>query len=294
MSKARPRILVLGAGIIGSLYAVKFALTGMDVTLIARGNRLSDINKNGLRYFEKGNESAVKMRAVESVADDDVYDYVFVAVRCDQMSEALESIRHNKSEVVVTLANAVSYDDWVDIIGERLLPGFPGAGGDIIGGVLHARMGGKTVFGEIGGKATARQDGLCKFFKAAALPYEVPQDILAFHLSHAATIAPNIHFYNEAGVVDLKTAKSKEVLHLLVRDMERFLHGLEGRRIPILDSKAKAASRLPEGLIVAIYTAMLSVKFTQDVLLGNHALSARAEAVMLYDAMNLFCEGEGQ
>lgn len=39
------RIMILGAGVIGSIYAIKFANAGYDITLVARSNRLNQLEK---------------------------------------------------------------------------------------------------------------------------------------------------------------------------------------------------------------------------------------------------------
>ena len=44
------RILIYGAGVIGSLYAVLFAETGYDTSIYARGKRLEALRNNGLKY----------------------------------------------------------------------------------------------------------------------------------------------------------------------------------------------------------------------------------------------------
>ena len=48
------RILIYGAGVIGSLYAVLFAETGYDTSIYARGKRLEFLKKNGKILLEKG------------------------------------------------------------------------------------------------------------------------------------------------------------------------------------------------------------------------------------------------
>jgi ketopantoate reductase len=42
------RFLVLGAGVIGSVYAARLLETGHQVTLVARGRRLDDLRSHGL------------------------------------------------------------------------------------------------------------------------------------------------------------------------------------------------------------------------------------------------------
>ena len=44
------RILIYGAGVIGSLYAALFAEAGYDTNIYARGKRLEALRNNGLQY----------------------------------------------------------------------------------------------------------------------------------------------------------------------------------------------------------------------------------------------------
>ena len=41
--RKNPKILIYGAGVIGSLYAVLFSGAGYDMSVYARGHRLSDV-----------------------------------------------------------------------------------------------------------------------------------------------------------------------------------------------------------------------------------------------------------
>ena len=52
------RILIYGAGVIGSLYATLFAEAGYDTNIYARGKRLEALRNNGLQY--KKNQELIK------------------------------------------------------------------------------------------------------------------------------------------------------------------------------------------------------------------------------------------
>ena len=52
------RILIYGAGVIGSLYAALFAEAGYDTSIYARGKRLEALRNNGLLY--KKNQEVIK------------------------------------------------------------------------------------------------------------------------------------------------------------------------------------------------------------------------------------------
>ncbi len=45
------RILIYGAGVIGSIFAGKLAASGEDVTVLARGKRPEELRQNGIVLF---------------------------------------------------------------------------------------------------------------------------------------------------------------------------------------------------------------------------------------------------
>jgi ketopantoate reductase len=51
-SEFRMRIVVIGAGVLGSLYAGRLASSGQDVRLLARGARLAELQREPLQLFD--------------------------------------------------------------------------------------------------------------------------------------------------------------------------------------------------------------------------------------------------
>lgn len=285
MSIKQKRILVFGAGVVGSIYALRFAQSGLDVTLLARGKRLEELKKDGLLYNDKGIIKNIAINTIEKLEDDDIYDFIFVPVRYDQAEAALSAIKNNKSKNIITLTNTMGYDRWLEIIGERLLPGFPGAGGDLKDGILYAQFGTEkhqgTIFGEINGQITERVKELTKIFEAANLHYEVQENIKDFHISHTATAIVIKHFYTNDGMMDIETAKSESTLMKIATELKENLQKVEQAGIQVIPPETKSMGEVPEKDIIAMYRNMLSNNFTIDVLLGNHAISAKKEIIML-------------
>ncbi|GFP76342.1 ketopantoate reductase family protein [Clostridium fungisolvens] len=285
MSIKQKRILVFGAGVVGSIYALRFAQSGLDVTLLARGKRMEELKKDGLLYNDKGTIKNILINTVEKLEDDDIYDFIFVPVRYDQAEAALSAIKNNKSKNIITLTNTMGYERWFEIVGERLIPGFPGAGGDLKDGILYAQFGSEkhqgTIFGEINGHITERVKELAKIFEAANLHYEIQENIKAFHISHTATAIVIKHFYTNDGMMDIETAKSESTLTKIATELKENLQKVEQAGIPVIPKETKSMGQVPEKDIIEMYRNMLSNNFTIDVLLGNHAISAKREIMML-------------
>ena len=72
------RILVLGAGVIGSVYAGKLLQAGHEVVLLARGPRLVDLQTHGLilEDAQSGNRSVLPVPSVSEPVADDRFDLV--------------------------------------------------------------------------------------------------------------------------------------------------------------------------------------------------------------------------
>ena len=85
------RILVLGAGVIGSVYAGKLLQAGHEVVLLARGPRLVDLQTHGLILEDarSGNRSVLPVPSVSEPLADDHFDLVLVPVRADQLASTL-------------------------------------------------------------------------------------------------------------------------------------------------------------------------------------------------------------
>ena len=90
------RILIYGAGVIGSLYAALFAEAGYDTSIYARGKRFEALRNNGLLY--KKNQEVIKaeIRILGELPNDDIYDFVLLTVRENQLYEALIELKNNK------------------------------------------------------------------------------------------------------------------------------------------------------------------------------------------------------
>ena len=101
------RILIFGAGVIGSLYGTLLADAGYDVSIYARGRRLESLTQDGLLYKRKGKIRKAPVRVLSKLEEEDCYDLILLTVREYQLHAALEELRKNSSPNIVTMVNSL-------------------------------------------------------------------------------------------------------------------------------------------------------------------------------------------
>lgn len=144
MPEASVKILVYGAGVIGTLYAAKLREGGHHVTVVARGPRLTDIRRYGLALEDvvSNGRSTTKVDTTERLGPNDPYDIALIAVRRDQVASVLPELTANHSipTLIFMLNNPAGPNDLAQALGrERVLLGFPGAGGTRDGHICTLR-----------------------------------------------------------------------------------------------------------------------------------------------------------
>src|SRR5215471_15728661 len=89
------RIIVLGAGVQGTLYGVRLARTGHHVTLVARGRRAEDLLRLGavIEHAATGRSERVHLPIVTQIDCASVADVCLVTVRREQLDGVLPSLQ---------------------------------------------------------------------------------------------------------------------------------------------------------------------------------------------------------
>lgn len=103
------RILVYGAGGLGGNLAGNLFRAGKDVTLLARGKWAETIRQNGLivKNIFRPKATVSPLPVITELKPEDVYDVIFVVMRCTQLSSILDSLRANGTKNIVLVGNNV-------------------------------------------------------------------------------------------------------------------------------------------------------------------------------------------
>ena len=276
------RILIYGAGVIGSLYAVLFAETGYDTSIYARGKRLEFLKKNGLLYKKNQNIRRAKATILGELSDNDAYDFILLTVRENQLYEALTELKNNKSNIIVTMVNSLdSYKKWEDIVGKgRILPAFPGAGGSINNdGILDAaltpRMIQPTTFAEISGNKSEKTKQFSKILRHAHIPYQKVVDMHMWQLCHLAMVVPIADAYYEADCPE-RAGRDWKTMKKTARRLKRNFTFLRKQKGKLSPWKMNIFRFVP----LSFLTIMLAVTFGSsfgDKFMYQHAMKAPDE-----------------
>ena len=117
------KILVYGAGNVGSLYAARLKEAGHDVNILARGHRLGEIREHGivLEDFHTREETKTRVSAVERLDPEDAYDFVLVVLPSRSVNEVLPVLAANRNTPSLMFFgnNAAGPGEMIEAVGRK-------------------------------------------------------------------------------------------------------------------------------------------------------------------------------
>ena len=284
------KILVYGAGNLGSLYAAKLKDGGHDVSILTRGARLHEIREHGilLQDFHSGQKSTTRIEAVERLAPEDAYDLVLVILPRNSVSEILPVLAANQNSPSVMFFgnNAGGFEEMIEALGrERVLLGFPGAAAvphdEYIRYIILDPREQPTTIGELDGSDSKRIKSFATALQTAGFPSKICPNMDAWLKTHAAEISPTANALYMAGLDIDGLKRNRKALVLMFRAIREGHRVLSALGIPITPSSHKIFRWIPMFLLVAITRRKLGDK-AWSIKIG-HAMAARNEMRTIAD-----------
>ena len=292
------RLLIFGAGVLGTFYAAKLQAFGHDVTILARGRRAVQVRNDGLVVQERG-RGCLRARpsVIETLGPDQSYDYVLVLVRNDQVESVLPSLAANKAtpSLVFMFNNLAGPQRLIDVLGrERVVLGFPGAAGEraadgtVVATVLPALIQ-KTTFGELDGRRTPRVRLLAAALQEAGFPTAISSNMDAWLKTHAALVSPIADAFYAAGG-DMKVlANSRLQVIAMLRSIRKAFAALRAQGLPITPTWLRGVELLPAWLLVGACQWALRTSYA-ELIVARHATVARDEMAVLAEQLHALVE----
>ena len=283
------RVLVFGAGPLGSLMAARLHEAGHEVSLLARGQRLDDLKSHGvvLRDEESGAEEVAYVPVVDHFAPDDDYELVMVVMRKNQVDDILPVLAENQRvpTYLFMMNNAAGPESLVDAVGaDRVLLGFPLPGGSREGHVVNIvpvdEDNSYTVpIGEVDGRVRDRTRAVAEVL-ASMRGYDVDirDDMDAWLKYHACvTILALGPAVCAAGIDMDRLARTRDLKILSLRAMKEAFRGLR-RNLGLRPAPRSflLLELLPEPLWVWLLGSQLRTGRARSSIEG-HSAAARDE-----------------
>ncbi len=101
------RILIYGAGVLGSYLAHVLVRGGNDVTVLARGERIEELNRDGIiiRHSLQFKTTVDKVQVISSLQPENAYDLIFVVMLYSDIQAVLPILANNQSRHIVFVGN---------------------------------------------------------------------------------------------------------------------------------------------------------------------------------------------
>ena len=180
------KIAVMGAGSIGGYFGGMMARDGHDVTLIARGDHLEAIRKDGLRMQTEAGDFVVSCSATDNPADVGPVDLALLTTKTYHNADAVPSMASmiGPDTAVLCLQNGIdSFQPLLDSFPDAtVLPGaaYIEAGRLGPGVVRQAGPVVRIVAGPVRGADPSHgqcAEEICAAFRAAGVPADASDDI---------------------------------------------------------------------------------------------------------------------
>jgi len=273
MNTNNARILVIGAGVNGSICAVGLYNAGVDVTVLARGKRYEELREEGIVIENpfKHTRTVTKVPVINHLDPADIYDYILVIVRKNQVPDLLPVLANNRSPNVVFMVNNPSGpDEFTKVLGkERVMLGFVFGAGKREGSVIHAIGGagssmGAAPFGELDGRITPRLTCLVDIFNKAGLNAKISTGISDYLATHAAFVAPLAHLLIKHHCDNYAMARSTADLCLLVDALRETVDVLDKVGVEIAHDKMTGIiRRTPKFILVLAMRILLPTRYME-------------------------------
>ena len=178
------KIIIVGAGRIGSVFAFYLSRAGHDITVVARGARLEALNRDKAIVTVDGRTAPVD--AVPSIDPTKPYDLLIITVPEHQVEALLSQMENSAAKIILLMFNTFyGTERYRDVLGSGLLTaGFPN---------MKAYLGNDRLNHKVDGPGmvtTLSRPDLAAVFKEAGLPTEVEPDMNAFLRSHVVMAVP--------------------------------------------------------------------------------------------------------
>ena len=286
------KILIFGAGPLGSLYAYLLHKAGKDVTILARNEHYKFLKENGIVLVNEFTQKKIieKVNVVDSLSEQDSYELVIVLMRKNSIKNVLPILSKNKKipNILFMGNNTLGFDEYLNYLPkEKILFGFPGGGGSRINHIVHyidtEKPNGKRLpitIGEIDGETRDRTKQIQNLFETSGVPVNIVDDMDGWLKYHVAFVNPIAGALLKCGD-NYKLAKDKDTIRSYIRAAKE-----GGRVLKAIGYKKRYPFKfnlfywMPESVLINIMKQLFNSRFA-EIAFMLHLNAAKDEMIEL-------------
>jgi 2-dehydropantoate 2-reductase len=175
------KVIVMGAGALGSISAALLHEAGHEVALVARGARAEHLKANGVKIEGLANVTAACPIVTDTSTLTDA-DLLILTVKTFDTEAALQQLAHVKVKAVLSVQNGMKKESQMaDVFGQDavLLSTSNFSGGVRDDGVALFTVNLGITIGELNGSVSPRVEAICAAFESAGIKAIASADTLS-------------------------------------------------------------------------------------------------------------------
>lgn len=282
------KILIFGAGIIGKIYASRLFHSGVDVTLLARGENYKTIQQNGVRIKNVLTKETMtsKVPVIKEIDPSQNYDLIIVTVRLEQLNTIYYRLKNDKSaKAILFMLNNIQNIDGLQqqYPNKEILLGFPGVGGSLKKDTIeyiHIKQQ-KTTLGNLHGETSILVLTIKQILSKAGFQSTIEENMKWWLKTHAVFITCVSAAIIKQGGDSKKLGRNKKAVRQMIDSVAEGFKGLQKLGIKITPHNLKT--------IFIIMPKWFSVWYWSNALKGSmgtlaiapHAKVAKSEMQLL-------------
>ncbi|MEV7397069.1 2-dehydropantoate 2-reductase N-terminal domain-containing protein [Aeromicrobium sp. NPDC092404] len=262
------RVDVIGAGVVGTIYAAQLAEAGHDVHLVARGRRADEL-EGGARIHDivSGRRSVTPVGVGTSARD--TADVVLVAVGAHDLPEAIKLVPTGRAPVVL-LGNGI-VDVTAGLPAARAVVAFTGAGGTMSGGEVQQfdTDKGKRFPVTIDAHHPAADD-VRSLFLSAGVPVDLEPDMASWRRTHHAVVVAMAGALELAGGDPWRLSTTPDIQRVLGRAVKESYVAVRRTGHHLTPAHLARLGKVPEPMLHLAVRQMFTSTFGINRFAAHH------------------------
>lgn len=282
------KIVILGAGVQGTVFAVRLAVAGHQVTMVSRPDRARELKQRGatIQDAKTMRICTQELPVLERLPSDFAADICLVTVRREQIEAVLPDLSQATAipRIVFLVNHANGSDHLLTLLGRsRMVLAFPGIAG--------ARKDGLIQYLDIPQQHTVVEEGakdVLSLFREAGFPVSIVRDMDAWLQRHAVfiTAIAGALYENECDAIRL--AQNPEMVRRFIIGVREGWTAQDRKRIGSAPFALRVIMCWVPLRLSARYWSQLLASSCGESYFAQHARHAPAEMASLADDVRSF------